>query len=76
MGSSNLGDTQPIRDLSPAGQPKVLVLAVHPAVRSVLGRVLHEHGYDPLNAASLDEALRLLTTATGSAIILDGKLSG
>lgn len=76
MGSSNLGDTQPIRDLSPAGQPKVLVLDDHPAVRSVLGRVLHEHGYDPLNAASVDEALRLLTTAKVAAIILDVKLSG
>ena len=42
---------------------------------SVLGRVLHEHGYEPVNASSVDEAVRLLSTTAVTAIILDTKLS-
>ena len=56
-------------------QHKVLVLDDHPTVRSVLGRVLHEHGYEPVNASSEDEAVRLLSTTAVTAIILDAKLS-
>ena len=59
-----------------AEQHKVLVLDDHPTVRSVLARVLHEHGYETLNAASVDEAVRLLTAKTVVTIILDVKLSG
>lgn len=67
------------RDQTAASEPaaqRVLVLDDHPAVRSVVGRVLHEHGYEPINAASVDEATRLLSTTVVAAIILDIKLAG
>jgi len=70
-------DSQRVPDISPSVQKhKVLVLDDHPTVRSVLGRVLHEHGYEPINAASVDEALGLLAATKVAAIILDVKLSG
>ena len=56
--------------------PRVLVLDDHPAVRSVVGRVLNEHGYEPVNASSVAEATRLLRTSQVAALILDIKLSG
>lgn len=55
---------------------KVLVVEDHPAVRSVIGRVLHEHAYEPVNASSVAEAMRHLTTTVVAAVILDVKLSG
>ena len=36
---------------------------------------MHEHGYEPVNASSVDEAVRLLSTTAVTAIILDAKLS-
>ena len=56
--------------------PHVLVVDDHPAVRSVVGRVLSEHGYKPVNASSATEAAQILRDTAVAAVILDVKLSG
>lgn len=63
-------------DAAQAERPKVLILDDHPAVLSVLGRVLREHGYQPLTSTSVDNATYVLTTTSVAAVILDVKLSG
>ena len=57
-------------------QGTVLILDDEPAVRAVLGRFLHEHGFQPLGAASVDEVVGLLAGTDVVAIILDVRLSG
>ena len=76
MARSNRSQAHRRQDVKATTPRKVLVLDDHEAVRSVVGRVLHEHGFVALNASSVTEAARLLATTPVAAMILDVKLPG
>jgi CheY-like chemotaxis protein len=62
-----------------AGTPKrrvVLVVDDDPGWRAVLALELEELGYDPLQAADGEEALRLLQEVDCSVILLDLRMPG
>jgi|GEM_PF-1568768 len=59
---------------APSKQTSVLIVDDDPMVRSAMVQLLSSLGYEPLTAASLDEAFRQLTNHSPSAVLIDHHL--
>jgi DNA-binding response OmpR family regulator len=66
----------PSRRVTPSGvSPKILVIEDDDAVRAVLGRTLGHAGFDPVLAASAQEAEHLISESI-AAMVLDFRIPG
>jgi CheY-like chemotaxis protein len=54
-----------------AGRPRILVLDDEPTARLIMGRYLGLHGYDALEAGTVDGAVAVLERERVDAVILD-----
>jgi DNA-binding response OmpR family regulator len=71
-----IAGTATARRVTPSGvTPKILVIEDDDAVRHVLGRTLTHAGFEPVLAATAQEAEHLLTEAI-AAMILDFRIPG
>jgi CheY-like chemotaxis protein len=67
----NLEDVQPVQQVPPSRQPKVLIIDDDPAVLDLVQRILVKEGYEPLRAQTSHEGLLLAWRTKPAAIILD-----
>ncbi|HEY7131118.1 MAG TPA: ATP-binding protein, partial [Candidatus Limnocylindrales bacterium] len=59
-----------------AARPRILVLDDELAIRDFLGRVLARAGYEPVLAASGDEALAIVRSNPPAAVLCDHRMAG